>query len=306
MKKQIIKATLFIIILVLILLILSSIFLPKGNTSEYLKDEELRAHGILGEPDNTIDLVIVGDSEAFTCIIPKKLWNDCGYTSYAVGTTGQVLPDTIEYVNKIYEKQNPKIIMLETNNVVLKPDSQYSTLLIKIGNKVMPIIKYHDRWKNLKIEDFIGKKEYTNRDENKGYYASASEIAADSSNYMQYTQDVDELEYLNKIYVKIINEKCKKNGTQLILLSSPNTKNYSYAKHNALEKFAKQEGIELLDLNMYADEIGINWNEDTRDGGDHLNNKGAEKVTNYIEKYLNGKNLVNHKNDKKYQEWNNM
>ena len=60
-----------------------------------------------------------------------------------------------------------------------------------------------------------------------------------------------------------------------------------------------------MDLNLNVEELGINWDLDSRDGGDHLNYHGAVKITDYMGKYLNSLNVLpNHKNDPKYNSWN--
>ena len=47
------------------------------------------------------------------------------------------------------------------------------------------------------------------------------------------------------------------------------------------------------------------WDKDTQDEGNHLNIYGAEKVGKYIATYLkNNYNLDDHRNDEKYQKWN--
>ena len=76
-------------------------------------------------------------------------------------------------------------------------------------------------------------------------------------------------------------------------------------KHNGITKLAEQLGVEYIDMNLLADEIPIDWDTDTRDGGDHMNNYGAEKVCDYIGEYLLNTGLfVDHRLDDEYAKWN--
>lgn len=50
--------------------------------------------------------------------------------------------------------------------------------------------------------------------------------------------------------------------------------------------------------------LNIDWENETKDEGSHLNYKDAKKVSHYLGNYLNDNNLVeNHKDDEDYSEW---
>ena len=90
-----------------------------------------------------------------------------------------------------------------------------------------------------------------------------------------------------------------------MLYSGPSPVNYNYKKHNGLAAYAKEQKIPYLDLNLKQKELGIDWQMDTVDKGDHLNLTGARKVTRYLGNYLKENyELPDHREEQSYREWN--
>ena len=118
-KRNIFKIILFLLGLLILLVILSKVFIPKNNTVE-AGIHNVTANGILGEKSNTIDIIILGDSESFTAISPMKIWKDYGFTVYNGGVSSQYLYDTYSYLKKSLNNQSPKIVVLETNAIFRK------------------------------------------------------------------------------------------------------------------------------------------------------------------------------------------
>ena len=69
--KQITASVAFAMIFVVLLLISSYIFMPKNNLEEFGM-EDATANGILGEKSDTIDVLVLGDSEAYSSITPCR------------------------------------------------------------------------------------------------------------------------------------------------------------------------------------------------------------------------------------------
>lgn len=301
--KNVIKTIVFFIILFILLVIISRIFIPKNNTDDAGLDSYGR-NQILGEKDNTVDLMVLGNSESFTSIIPMKLWEDCGYTSYICGNPGQVLPDSMQILYELSQKQDFKVVVLEAN--VIYEDGPLTLPATRVLYHVLPISKYHDRWKSLQIRDFDLKEEYTSTDPLKGYFHRADGIKpADATGYMAYSDGIFDISKRGKLYLKIMNEYCKANDIKFIIMSVPSTVNWNYEKHNGMQKFCDEEGIEFIDFNMLTDKLEIDWNKDTLDGGDHMNIYGSIKLTDYFEEYLSENNLLqSHKDDSSYSKWN--
>ena len=69
--------------LIALLVVLSMIFIPKNNMKAFGM-EDVPANGILGEKADTIDVVIVGDSESYSSFSPMRK----SFTSFRVGIAG--------------------------------------------------------------------------------------------------------------------------------------------------------------------------------------------------------------------------
>ena len=111
--KNTISAVLFIAILASLLMGFSFIMKPaKVNALE-----DPLTNGILSEKKNTIDVVFLGDSECYSTFIPLKIWKEHGITSYVCGTSDQVLSFSYELLIKSMKKQDPKVVVLETNAI---------------------------------------------------------------------------------------------------------------------------------------------------------------------------------------------
>lgn len=294
--KHILSSILFVIILIALLFAASEIIQIKSLVMESNTRDPMSS-GYLNEPDNTIDAVILGDSETYSSFIPLKVWNDYGITTYTCGTTGQQLCYSEEYLKRVFYNQSPKVVILETNAVFR--DFGYSDVLINTAEKVFPILRYHDRWKLVKPRGAS----YV--EGSRGYYYSKAVSAVPKDKLEKPRNEKDRIPGKNKFYIKNIKEFCDKTDTKLILVSVPNTQNWNKKRHKLLVEMAEELDIELIDMNVLKEDVPINWDKDTRDKGDHLNHSGALKVTAYLGKYLWDTNLFEDKrNDKRYDEWN--
>ena len=305
--KRTIKCIVFLGILFAILCLLSKVFIPKNNTLEAgIGKRKQPASGIFTEPENTIDILVLGDSESYNSYIPLELWNQYGFTSYICGTPAQRISNSYEYLEYAYKRQKPKIVILEANNLYSK--NGFVRRMKETIDKFIPAFEYHDRWKNLSKEDFYKSPNYTEIVNDKGYrYSNKIKTVKKNKreNFMIENQNSKTIPSDNKKHLKEIKDYCDKNNATLILYNSPAPANWTYDKHNGVEKLAKSLGIEYIDLNLKVDELKINWKKDSQEKrGEHLNYTGAMKVTNYLGNYLNSNyELPDHRQDEKYKSW---
>ena len=258
------RAALFLAIITVLLVASSVIVRPKSNAPGFGM-HSFRANAITGEKADSLDVLFLGDSEAYCSFVPLKIWRDYGITSYV-------------------KTQSPKLVVLETD-VLFRDFSRADALKNKV-ERVLPVIRYHNRWKTLNKSDFTLKTDYSYCENSKGYLYNAAEKPASARGYM--TPSDERAVILGKIksYVRKMKKFCDDRGATLILVSTPSTKNWNYKRHNATADFAAELGVSYTDLNEMSDALGINWLTDTRDKGDHLNYRGALKITAYVGKML--------------------
>lgn len=304
--KSFLKNTLlslgFLVGLAALLMVFSVALTPKDNTKEAGIDE-ITLNGIYAEPANTLDVVFEGDSTSYYGIIPLEIWRESGITSYASGSPRQYLFYALPILQKVYKTQSPKYVFIETTSLFYDVPFTHE-LKIRVDN-VCKILRYHDKWKNVKWDSLFAPVQYTQTQRDKGYHFSTDIMPPDITGYAAPSDDMYSVSYRNRRGFNAIQELCDKHGTEIILLSIPNTTVWNMRMHNGAQAFADEKGLRYLDLNLHIEEMGLEWEKSTTDEGNHLNVYGAEKVSVYLAKYMRENlELPDHRGDPAYESWN--
>jgi len=114
-KRMITKSVIFLLILAFILKIFSSLSIAMGYNANPLYNYS--SYSIFQEPDNSIDVLSIGDSNVYSSIFPLVWWEQQGFTGYPWGQPSQRIPETYEYLKKIYKHQKPSIVLIDGNNL---------------------------------------------------------------------------------------------------------------------------------------------------------------------------------------------
>lgn len=300
-SSPLLRSVLFLGLLLAFLLGGSRIFIPKDNRTESGMDL-VTANGILGERDNSIDVLIVGDSESYSSFSPMQMWEDHGFTAYVCGTPAQPLYDSYRFMEQAFERQSPSLVILETNAIFREKTT--GSYISSMMSSRFPLFQYHNRWKSMSLKDLYRSVKYTWTDDYKGYIYETQVSPADISNYMDPSDDVAVIPELNQLCLDKMIALCEANNAQLILVSTPSPRNWNYDRHNAIAAYAQKNELTYLDMNLHHEEIGIDWEKDTRDKGDHLNFSGAKKASDYLGDYLMARfSLPDHRSDADYRSW---
>jgi len=305
-KKRIIIAIAALLLLCLTLAFAQMLVVPKytdnreGAMIEEYYDE-------VGDHD----VIFVGDCEVYESIVPAILWEEYGIRSFVRGSPQQLTWQSYYLLEETLRYETPKAVVFnvlamkyaepqnEAFNRMTLDGMRWSAS--KIGairasmteeeqflDYVFPLLRYHSRITALTGDDFRYLTGNIPKVTHSGYLmqtdiAPQTDFSAGSPQ-LQYEFGEMAWEYLNRMRIL-----CEEKGVELILMKAP-TNFWMYWWHDQWEaqiaKYAEKHDVAYYNFIPLGDEIGLDWNTDTYDGGAHLNVYGAEKLTRYFGEIL--------------------
>ena len=112
----------FILILLLLLYGVSFLLEPKNN-DDAAGFVNPNASGYLSLEKDTLDVFIVGNSDAYSGFSPMEMWKNYGFTSYISGTGKQLIGESVRAVENCLKTQKPKVVILETDQLYTNSNS---------------------------------------------------------------------------------------------------------------------------------------------------------------------------------------
>ncbi len=254
------------------------------------------------------DVVFIGDCELYENISPVYLWENYGINSYIRGSAQQLIWQSYYLAEETIRMEHPSVIVFNVLSMKYnEPQNEaYNRMSIdgmrwsksKIDNinasmtedehfieYLFPLLRYHSRWNDLKSDDF---KYLFHRDKVSfnGYYMRVDVKPAvdvpEGKPLADYQFGENAYTYLDKLTTL-----CAENDVQLVLVKAPTLYPYWYDQWDQqISDYAKANNLTYINFLEVQDEIGLDWNQDTYDGGLHLNLAGAEKLSDYFGEIL--------------------
>ena len=282
----------FFLILGTILGIFSYAVHPKNNKKEYgMRDQN--AHAFYAEPENTLDTIIIGNSEAYSSFSPLEMWHAYGITSYVSAKGAILMSDAYYILKEVLKTQSPKLVIFETDAVF--PQKEDQTRRDRTINNVIenesPLIKYHDVWKIQRPENYFAPINYRWQSYSRGQmddprtegYESRNLVVSDGKNEVYRDGRINYwiLKYMDKFV-----ELCREKNIQVLFVTVPNILTTSKLNSQAIKNYCTSRNIPQIDFSEHPEFINIDWTKDTRDGGVHMNTRGAKKVSLFLGQYI--------------------
>lgn len=305
MKKKIICALCVALVTILLLGLLQALLIPK-----YIDNPEGTLVGDYYDEAGNNDVLFLGDCEVYESFIPAILWEKYGITSYVRGSAQQLVWQSYYLLEEMLRYETPKAVVF--NVYALKygePQSDSYNRMTLDGMRwsrskinairasmteeehfleyVFPLLRFHSRITELKGEDleYAFGKNYVS---DSGYLMQTGVVPMTTTRtgeeLFDYTLPETAFSYLD-----MMRSLCEERGIELILVKAPTNhwKFWWYEEYDTqINAYADAYGLEYINFIPLSDEMEIDWQTDTYDGGMHINVYGAEKLTEYFGKML--------------------
>ncbi len=258
------------------------------------------------EEKNSADAVFIGSSCCFSFYSPLFVYDNYGIRTLNYSSSGMGM-EAYKYAiieARKYQKDAKIILTITPNywmqylgvhfmadymplsmNKIRFLTAYFSQPEESILNSIgffFPIMEYHDRWAEMKADDFVIDEGIKGATRHKYYLHTVNDI---SEGY--YVSD-ERMEMPERMayFVEDLLDYCDENKEDIVFLLPPRI--YSEeenAQMNTLMDTIKERGYEFLDLRDRFDELKLDKTQDFYDVS-HTNIHGSIKYSDYLAKYL--------------------
>ncbi len=316
------RRALFLLLLLSILVYVSQVFERKSLDSAW--NYTLKVGGFQNEPENSFQIMGFGSSHMYCTMNPLYIYEKTGVRSYVLATQQQPVEATYYYIKEAFETQSPDVVVIEAYMYLLDktpategvahdavdpfPTGANKLKMIHVMDTVdgkqnyyFNFLKYHTRWKDLTQSDFDDS--YKKQTDPMHGYVFLTESAPNNNAQLDYTNTEEvPLDSVNLEYLRKTIELVQDNGSEVLLLLSPYEMTQENGRAKALHRFAAEENVRILDMNLCYNEMGIDNATDFYDAS-HFNVNGSEKASLYLTQYLQEYFTLTERNVEDVAQW---
>ena len=322
--RTVIRVILIIIIFVLLFVLLNMLLQPKY--AETLVEGSMISQYYEEPKDH--EVIFIGDCEVYANFSPMVMYEEQGIKAYVRGSSQQLIWQSYQILKETLKYEKPKVVVFNVNSMRYDKSSEkvseaYNRLTIdkmkwsreKVDiildsmtedetflSYVFPILRYHSRYDKLTSEDF----KYLFKRKNNTYNGFLINKNIKGVTALPTKRRLAETKFSDECYSYLdkITKLCKDNDIKLVLIKAPSLYPYWYDEYDEqIRNYAQQNGIDYYNLKNNVEEIGIDYSQDTYDGGLHLNLTGATKLSKFFANLLKQNyDLTDFRGDSVYEE----
>lgn len=282
-----------------------------------------------------LDMIYVGGSAAYCYWEPLKAWNDCGFTSYNVATSGILSESILYYIKNSLKYQTPKLFVVGVRSFeYYQKDGGTESGIRRTSDSLdffdmdrirfirsclsrrtvdtdelslyLDIMKYHTNYEALsspeawEMIDNSGEAPYMGSTIQTNYYYLEEPKLFQTKSRAELDPNASETLY------ELLNF-CKEKELNVLFVVCPySISEKDYAIYNTIQDVVSSYGYDFLNTNDYYAEMELDFSRDFSDKS-HVNDYGAEKYTMFLENYIiENFDLPDHRGETQYDRWNQL
>lgn len=270
------------------------------------------------------EVLFFGTSGFNRAISPMRLYDQEGITSFNLANQWEQIPLNYYTIREYAKPGRTKLVVLDVETFF---DSDLQTLDtahysvdkmpldaeklrfindpvwgMDLGEKigfVVPMIRYHDRWSEVGLPNYLTTKRALCDDwQCYGYMYDDKTFQEEK---LKYTIGLDYETNHALEYVLKIKNYCNTNGIELLLLLPP-WQRFNEEHYALLEKIFEENGLKYE--NFKSENAKMFDNEKDFSNSGHLNTAGAVKYSDFLGNYLKKNyNLNDYRSNANYEKW---
>lgn len=299
MKKIFVEIIAFLLALALLIgacCYLGYLYMPERQ------DTGATWHKYLKEPKESVDVMFVGSSLAYCDIIPARIYEETGLTSYVLAAPYMKPDIAYYYLKEALRTQSPEVVLLEASSFFFA-DSEADYYKVNIGympytvnrlqatldapakyrfGLLFPLYNYHSRWQNVHPATYFTGRRDAEIDLLAGYSPLDTYRPQEKRVERVFPATEEEREE-NLGWLEKIKALCDKEQITLELFVVPSCE---YMGQKELTQLQAAAGtIPLHDFNRDFEAMGLDPARDFYDSR-HTCHTGAEKFSLYLSDFM--------------------
>lgn len=321
--KQAVKSIFFIAGFLYLLVTVTYIVRTNGDVKD-------RFTGFYAEPDDSLDVVLIGSSPVYPYYVTPKVWGDYGIAAYPLSSNLQRPAAAPYLVEEVEKTQSPSLYLFEmrmftardgdlTNNMAytrgVTDNLKYSKNRIDTINAMVDdvserytyyfdIFKYHSNWKTMVLPEQLRCFRYEKPDDQKGYVLTDEVGPCEAVDTSHITEKLAMPEKQEECLYALL-DYLKENKLQALFFLSPTVMEQEKQKmYNYMEEIIESYGYTFLNMNDHYAELGLDFSTDFSDYGGHTNALGAVKCTDFLFRFVTERYpFTDKRGEERYASW---
>lgn len=291
----------------------------KDTTGGYLSSIDQ----LYNTDEDLIDLVFMGSSHCYYGIYPELLWEEKGIAGFDLAVSAQDKDSTYYQLKELLKTQHPRVVVVDIYGIchekhLVESNVYRNYLSMKFSpNSIAHILAYgepekqkdllarwpiiHTRYRELKEFDFVP---YEPSIIGRGSLITWNTTAVEENNGINHCETIQPLSEKNREWVQNLIALSREENFELVFSLIPwKREDEKQTIINGFKEYIRGEEIAFLDFTELTEELDICSETDWSDA-EHLNARGAQKLTRYLGEYLTAQyEFPDRRGDAKYCQW---